>query len=68
MESGSLNLPELSGPHTALMGIFHTCYILLTFNVERHIETPSSDPLKIKIPSKIMRDKPTNTPVTHSVY
>jgi hypothetical protein len=25
-------------------------------------------PLKIKIPSKNMREKPTNTPVIHSVY
>jgi hypothetical protein len=25
-------------------------------------------PLKIKIPSKNMRDKPTYTPITHSVY
>jgi hypothetical protein len=25
-------------------------------------------PLKIKIPSKNMREKPTNTPIIHSVY
>jgi hypothetical protein len=25
-------------------------------------------PLKIKIPSKSMREKPTNTPIIHSVY
>jgi hypothetical protein len=25
-------------------------------------------PLKIKIPSKHMREKPTNTPIIHSVY
>jgi hypothetical protein len=25
-------------------------------------------PLKIKIPSKIMREKPTNTTIIHSVY
>jgi hypothetical protein len=25
-------------------------------------------PLKIKIPGKNMREKPTNTPVIHSVY
>jgi hypothetical protein len=26
------------------------------------------NPLKIKIPSKNMREKPTNTPIIHSVY
>jgi hypothetical protein len=25
-------------------------------------------PLKIKIPTKNMREKPTNTPIIHSVY
>jgi hypothetical protein len=25
-------------------------------------------PLKVKIPSKNMREKPTNTPIIHSVY
>jgi hypothetical protein len=25
-------------------------------------------PLKIKIPSKSMREKPTNTPIIHSIY
>jgi hypothetical protein len=26
------------------------------------------NPLEIKIPSKNMREKPTNTPIIHSVY
>jgi hypothetical protein len=29
---------------------------------------PAVSPLKIKIPSKNMREKPTNTPIIHSVY
>src|SRR5215510_3255411 len=30
--------------------------------------TSRSSPLKIEIPSKNMREKPTNTPIIHSVY
>jgi hypothetical protein len=38
------------------------------FNAERHIKTSRSKPFKIKIPSKNMREKPTNTPIINSVY
>jgi hypothetical protein len=34
-------------------------------DLKRHREVR---PLKIKIPSKNMREKPTNTPITYSVY
>jgi hypothetical protein len=40
----------------------------LPFNAERLIKTSRSEPLKIKIPGKNMRKKPTNTPIIHSVY
>jgi hypothetical protein len=38
------------------------------FNAERLIKTSGSEPFKIKIPSKNVREKPTNTPIIHSVY
>jgi hypothetical protein len=38
------------------------------FNAKRHIKASRSEPLNIKIPSKNMREKPTNTPIIHSVY
>jgi hypothetical protein len=38
------------------------------FNAERLIKTSRVSPLKIKISSKNMREKPTNTPIIHSVY
>jgi hypothetical protein len=34
----------------------------------RHRVPLAVSPLKIKIPSKNMREKPTNTPIIHSVY
>jgi hypothetical protein len=47
------------------------CSVCTSFNAfiaERLIKTSHSEPLKIKIPSKNMRDKQTNTPIIHSVY
>jgi hypothetical protein len=38
------------------------------FNPERLRRRRAVSPLKIKIPSKNMREKPTNTPIIHSVY
>jgi hypothetical protein len=43
-----------------------TC--VLTLNAERLIKTLRNEPFKIKIPSKNMREKSTNTPIIHSVY
>jgi hypothetical protein len=41
---------------------------VLTFNAERLIKKSRSEPFKIKIPSKNMREKPTNATIIHSVY
>jgi hypothetical protein len=35
---------------------------------ERRIKTSRIEPFKFKIPSKNMREKPTNTTIIHSVY
>jgi hypothetical protein len=47
-----------------------TFYIfpILNFKSERLIKSSAVSPLKIKIPSKNLREKPTNTPIIHSVY
>jgi hypothetical protein len=38
------------------------------FNAERLIKTSQVSPLKIKIPSKNMREKPTNATIIYSVF
>jgi hypothetical protein len=43
-------------------------YNLHIFNAKRFQKTSRSEPLKIKIPSKNMREKPTNTPIIRLVY
>jgi hypothetical protein len=44
----------------------HKVYQL--FNTERLVKTSRIEPFKNKIPSKNMREKPTNTPIIYSVY
>jgi hypothetical protein len=39
--------------------------LLAPNNLQRHCTV---SPLKIKIPSKNMCEKPTNTPIIHSIY
>jgi hypothetical protein len=41
---------------------------LQPFNAERLIKTSRLSALKIKIPSKNMREKPTNATIIHSFY
>jgi hypothetical protein len=56
------------GQKCLLMGVLRVGHIFINpFNAERLIKTSRSEgPLNIKIPSKNMREKPTNTPIIHS--
>jgi hypothetical protein len=49
-----------------------TCILFLRFfnpfYAERLIKRRAVSPLKMKIPNKNMREKPTNTPIIYSVY
>jgi hypothetical protein len=42
--------------------------LFLTLYAERIVKTSRNEHLKIKIPGKNIREKPTNTPIIHSVY
>jgi hypothetical protein len=51
--------------HTLILAYFPSFNPLTPNALQRR---RAMSPLKIKIPSKNMREKPTNTPIIHSVY
>jgi hypothetical protein len=48
--------------------LYHTAHIFNPLTPNDLQRRRRVSPLKIKIPSKNMREKPTNTPIIHSVY